>query len=144
MDRDPWSEREPFGPGEGARGEPGYWIGIENGELLEWFEKYGGGVEVFGFIGPVPGLDELSLGAAADIGLKDFVGIVEVGDDEVEGFEIGGPIGIEFGVAGEKAGEGTGFNGAKSIDEARGVREFGDARVAQDFKVGVGKRFAER
>src|SRR5689334_16657291 len=89
------------------------------------------------------GLDELSFGGAGDIRFEDVVWIEEVGDDDVEGFEVYGPFGIEFGLAGEEAGERTGFDGTESVNDAGGASQFRDTRVTEEFEMCVWKGGAQ-
>jgi len=122
-----------------GKGKPRDGVGVEDGEAFEGFEIDFGGVDMDAFVRAVGADNELRAGAAGDVGLEDFVWVVKVGEDEIEFGEVVSEVIGELAVAGEKAGEGLGFDGLHAVDEAAGQRELGDVRVAEDFDLGSGE-----
>lgn len=114
-------------------------VRVENGEAFQRAEIDFCGVDFFTFVGAIGSDDELGLGATADVGFENVVGVVKVGDDDVEFGEIVRQIFGEDAAAGEEAGEGAGFDGLDAVDEAAGLGELDNMGIAQDFEVGLGK-----
>ena len=70
-------------------------VTIENGQLLQRLQKHLAGVNRLGFIGAMPGCDELADPARFDVFFKDVIGIVKIrNDDGVSGKELA-PLQIE-------------------------------------------------
>jgi hypothetical protein len=118
-------------------------VGIENCEALEGPEVNLGGMHFFGFVWSMRADDELGGGAAGDVGFENIIGVVEIGEDDIEFGEIVREVLGEDSAPGEKTGEGARFDGLHAVDEAGGLGELDDVRVAEDFQVGVGKLTAQ-
>src|SRR5947209_20628920 len=59
-------------------------VRVKNRQPFERFEKGLGGVDFGPYVGTVRSRDELCGGASADVGLKDAVGIIQVGHNQIE------------------------------------------------------------
>ena len=114
-------------------------VGVEDGEALEGLEKDFGGVERLGFIRSVRAREELRLAASLHVLCEEAVGVVEVGDDDVEAGEVVAHRVVEVAPIGEEARERAGFDGTDGIGEAAVQGERGDVRVAEDFEMRVGE-----
>src|SRR5947209_22998 len=88
--------------------------------------------------------DELRARATADVGLKNPVRIVEIGDNQIELGKIVDEVRLEFAVTGEKAGQRSSFDGLHPIDQPASEGQFGNVRVSQDFQKRLGKVLPQR
>jgi hypothetical protein len=129
MDRHPGS-----GAGRRRAGvQTWHGIGFEDGEIPEWFEKRLDGVRAAAFVGTMRSPMELGSGTAPDVLAEDAIGIVEVGQDDVEPLEERGHGVVEFAVAREESGQGPGFDGVQFRDEISDARYAGDGGVAENL-----------
>src|SRR5262245_31068296 len=83
--------------------------------------------------------DELRWGTTTDVGAKDFIGIVKIRHDQVEFGKVIHEIFFQRTVTCKKSSECPRFDGLDAIDQAAGERELDNVRVAQHFKVDLGK-----
>lgn len=79
--------------------------------------------------------DELRPRAKTYVRLEDMVGVVEVGNDQVELGEVVHQVFGQFAVAGEETGKRAGLNGLNPVDQTACHRQLGDVRIAEDFEM---------
>lgn|ERR1041385_5731603 len=82
--------------------------------------------------------------ARANIRFKNFVGVVQKTQDEIEATEVIGQFRRQLGVSREKWDERSGFNRANCIRVEAFVSERGDVFRAENFEVRVGKTIAQQ
>ena len=86
----------------------------------------------------------LGLGGTPDVRQKDFIRIVEVGNDDVEVRKVRLHFGGQLPVARKEGGQTAGLDGPGAIHEPSGHGELRDVRVAKHFEMDVGKLRANR
>src|SRR5438093_9613243 len=94
-------------------------------------------------IGPMWRGDELRFRCAADVLLKDAVGVVEVGNDYCELGKVSLERLVELAMASEEAGERSRFDGTHRVREAAKDRKLRDVRITEDFDACFGKVSAQ-
>src|SRR5262245_47400835 len=88
--------------------------------------------------------DKLAVQTFVDVGFENLVRVVEVRNDDVELGEIIAQVFRQFSVTRKKSGQCARLDRLHSIHQSASERELCDMRVAQDFKMRVGKLIPQR
>ena len=98
--------------------QPGHRIGVEDGETLQRLEKNFARVDAGAIVGTMRSHDELCLGTARDVRLKQLIWIVEIRNDDGEAGEVVLQFRRESSVPREEAGERPGFDGTDLVGQS--------------------------
>src|SRR5947199_46644 len=102
-----------------------HWIGVKNGQLLEWLEKGSRRVDVLGFLRPMRRSDKLCPRAAANIRSKNAVRVVKVRNDQIEFRKVIDQILLELAISRKESSEGACLDRLHAIHQAAGERKLG-------------------
>ena len=88
--------------------------------------------------------DELRARATADVVLENLVGVIQVGNDQIEVGEIVRQLLGQFAATREKPGQRAGFDGLRLVGQAAGQGQGHDVRIAEHFQARLGKLPTQR
>jgi hypothetical protein len=118
-----------------------YAIGLEDRQSFQGLEKYTGGMYAKPLIRSMRASDELGGRAASHVDLENGIGIVQIGNDQVEFREVIHQVRFQFTPAREKAGQATGLDRLHPVSKPGLDGQLDDMRVAENLEMNSGKLF---
>ena len=124
-------------------GQARHVVRIENCQSLERLKIHSGSMEKILLIRPMRSGNELPHRTTAYVGLKNLIGIVKIGDNQIELGKIIRELFRQLAIARKKSSQCPRFDGLNTIHQPSGQRQLHDVRIAQNLQMRLGELAAQ-